>query len=223
MIEIWLWTPRSTCARLMPVQTQSLPVCMVMRNIQILPAPRVGLNSSHFWRLSCLVAVKATNRDGSVDSGSHNNSSFCLLQRAVSYNGHGEVCQTSYWKDYHECLHVRSQFGSISAGKNSASTVHTPKQRLHNQDDLVSQRDLQERISITQDQHHQTIRWYLYKRSHTFFKYLQLGDIFTKGLIFWIFLEEDNGMVNPLTPHNSNVLVQVSRGSVVPGHGDLCI
>jgi hypothetical protein len=35
--------------------------------------------------------------------------------------------------------------------------------------------------------------------------------------------EEDNGMVIPPTPHYSNVLVPVSRGSVVPGHGDLDI
>ncbi len=31
--------------------------------------------------------------------------------------------------------------------------------------------------------------------------------------------EEDNGMVIPPTPHYSNVLVPVSRGSVVPGYG----
>jgi len=30
-------------------------------------------------------------------------------------------------------------------------------------------------------------------------------------------------MVIPPTPHYSNVLVPVSRGSVVPGHGDLDI
>ena len=36
-------------------------------------------------------------------------------------------------------------------------------------------------------------------------------------------LEEDNGMVIPLTPHYSNVIVPVSRGSVVPGHWDLDI
>ena len=35
--------------------------------------------------------------------------------------------------------------------------------------------------------------------------------------------KEDNGMVIPPTPHYSNVLVPVSRGSVVPGHGDLDI
>jgi hypothetical protein len=36
-------------------------------------------------------------------------------------------------------------------------------------------------------------------------------------------LEEDNGMVIPSTPHYSNVLVPVSRGNVVTGHGDLDI
>ncbi len=34
------------CARLMPIRSQILLVCMVMRNIQILLAPRVGLDSS---------------------------------------------------------------------------------------------------------------------------------------------------------------------------------
>ena len=36
-------------------------------------------------------------------------------------------------------------------------------------------------------------------------------------------LEEDNGMVIPSTPHYSNALVPVSRGSVVPGHFNLDI
>ena len=37
------------CARLMPIRMQILLVCMVMRNIQILPAPRVGLDLSTFF------------------------------------------------------------------------------------------------------------------------------------------------------------------------------
>ena len=32
-------------ARLMPIRMQTLPVCLVMRTIQILPAPRVGLDA----------------------------------------------------------------------------------------------------------------------------------------------------------------------------------
>ncbi len=34
-------------------------------------------------------------------------------------------------------------------------------------------------------------------------------------------MEEDYGMEISLTPHNLNVLVLVSGGSEVPGHGDL--
>ncbi len=64
----------------------------------------------HVCRLSCLLAIQVTDRDGSIDDGSRNHSSFCMLQRAVSYNGHGQfsdkVCQTSYWKNYHECLNT---------------------------------------------------------------------------------------------------------------------
>ena len=42
-------------------------------------------------RLSCLLAIQVTERDGSIDdgSGSRNHSSFCMLQSTVSYNGHG--------------------------------------------------------------------------------------------------------------------------------------
>jgi hypothetical protein len=43
----------------------------------------------NFCRLSCLLAIQVTDRDGSIDDGSQNHSSFCMLQRAVSYNGHG--------------------------------------------------------------------------------------------------------------------------------------
>jgi hypothetical protein len=35
------------------------------------------------------LAIQVTDRDGSIDDGSQNHSSFCMLQRAVSYNGHG--------------------------------------------------------------------------------------------------------------------------------------
>ncbi len=49
----------------------------------------------------------------------------------------------------------------------------------------------------------------------------QLGDIFTKGLTGFVF--EYLRKIIPPTPHYSNVLVPVSRGSVVPGHGDLDI
>ncbi len=38
-------------ARLMPIRTQTLPVCLVMRTIQILPAPRVGLDSSSLLQI----------------------------------------------------------------------------------------------------------------------------------------------------------------------------
>ncbi len=34
-------------------------------------------------------SVQATDRDGSIYDGSQNHSSCCMLQRAVSYNGHG--------------------------------------------------------------------------------------------------------------------------------------
>jgi hypothetical protein len=42
-----------------------------------------------FCRFSCLLAIQVTDRDGSIHDGSQNHSSFCMLQRAVSYNGHG--------------------------------------------------------------------------------------------------------------------------------------
>jgi hypothetical protein len=42
-------------------------------------------------------------------------------------------------------------------------------------------------------------------------------------VLFWISPEEDNGMVIPLTPNYSNVLVPGSRGSVVPRHWNLDI
>jgi hypothetical protein len=57
---------------------------MVMRNMQILPAPRVELDLSSFCRFSCLLAIQVTDRDGSINDGSQNHSSFCMLQRAVS-------------------------------------------------------------------------------------------------------------------------------------------
>jgi len=44
-------TPQARCAKLMPIWTQILLVCMVMRNIQILPAPRVGLDSSSLLQI----------------------------------------------------------------------------------------------------------------------------------------------------------------------------
>ena len=88
--------------------------------------------------------------------------------------------------DTHSAWFGRKWVGTC-AGKDSASTVLTPKQVLHNQDDLVLWRNLQERCAITQDQHSRTIGWYLYKRSHTF--------------CFWISREEDNGMEIPPTPH----------------------
>ena len=69
--------------------------------------------------------------------------------------------------------------------------------------------DFSKETPITQDQHCQTIRWYLYKRSQMY--------------CFWIFAYKDYGMIIPFTPHNLNVLVPVSRGSVVPGHFDLGI
>jgi hypothetical protein len=57
----------------------------------------------HFCRLSCLLAIQATDRDGSIDDRSRHHSSFCMLQRAVSYHGHSKlsdkVCQTSYRKN----------------------------------------------------------------------------------------------------------------------------
>ena len=37
----------------------------------------------------CPLAIQARDRDGSINDGSRNHSSFCMLQRAVSYNGHG--------------------------------------------------------------------------------------------------------------------------------------
>ena len=40
----------------------------------------------HFCRLSCLLAIQVTDRDGSIDDRSQIHSSFCMLQRAVSYN-----------------------------------------------------------------------------------------------------------------------------------------
>ena len=40
----------------------------------------------HFCRLSCLLAIQVTDRDGSIDDRSQIQSSFCMLQRAVSYN-----------------------------------------------------------------------------------------------------------------------------------------
>ena len=45
LIGVWSWTPRAKCARSMPIRMQILPVCMTMRNIQILPAIWVGLDS----------------------------------------------------------------------------------------------------------------------------------------------------------------------------------
>ena len=39
-----------------------------------------------FCRLSCLLAIQVTDRDGSIDDRSQIHSSFCMLQRAVSYN-----------------------------------------------------------------------------------------------------------------------------------------
>ena len=167
----------------------------------------------HFCRLSCLLAIQVTDRDGSIDDRSQIHSSFCMLQRAVSYNRTWLVQWQSLSnflsENYHECLHTWRQFGSTCVGENSASTVYTPKQILRNQDNLVSWRNLQERCAITQDWHCRTIGWHLHKRSHTF--------------CFWISPEEDNGMVIPPTPHYSNVLVPVSRGSVVPGHWNLDI
>ncbi len=50
-IKEWLWTPRAIYARLMPIQMQILLVCLVMRTIQILPAPRVGLDSSSLLQI----------------------------------------------------------------------------------------------------------------------------------------------------------------------------
>ena len=38
-----------------------------------------------FCRLSCLLAIQATDRDGSINDRSQNHSSFFMLQRAVSY------------------------------------------------------------------------------------------------------------------------------------------
>ncbi len=65
-----------------------------------------------------------------------------------------------YWKDYNERLHTQRQFRSTCAEVNSASTVHTLKQVLHNQDNLGLRRNLQKKCSITheQDQYCQKIR-----------------------------------------------------------------
>ncbi len=51
----------------------------------------------------------------------------------------------------------------------------------------------------------------------------QLGDIFTKSLTRFILniSGRRSWEIIPLTPHYSNVLVPVSRGSVVPGHWNL--
>jgi hypothetical protein len=55
------------------------------------------------------------------------------------------------------------------------------KQVLRDQDNLISQRDLQERYSIEQDQHCRTIRRHFYQRSHK--------------SCFWISQEEDHGIL----------------------------
>ncbi len=54
----------------------------------------------------------------------------------------------------------------LAQTSNIASTVYSMKQVLRDQDNLVSQRDLQERYSIEQDQHCRTIKRHFYQRSH---------------------------------------------------------
>ena len=53
--------------------------------------------------MSCLLAVQATDRDGSTNNGSQKSQ---LLLHAADGWFSDKVCQTSYWKNYHECLHT---------------------------------------------------------------------------------------------------------------------
>jgi hypothetical protein len=112
----------------------------------------------------------------SMSSCAHHSALFplCLSRSFLLFTNSVEKGRWTYRENYHECLHTWRQFGSTCVGKNSASTVYTPKQILRNQDNLVSWRNLQERCAITQDRHCRTIGWHLYKKSHMFhFEYLR--------------------------------------------------
>ncbi len=101
-----------------------------------------------------------------------------------------------------------SQWTNTASGsaRASSSNIHIPKQVLRNQEDLVWEEIFKRNVQL---QKIDTVE--------------QLGDTFPKGLthvVFLISLEEDQEMVILSTPHKSNVLVPVLRGSVIPGHGD---
>jgi len=96
-----------------------------------------------FCRLSCLLVVQATDSDGSIDDGSRNHSSFCMLQRAVSFNvdmvsSLTKSVKLPIGKNTMDVSCMKTVWEHPCAGEDSASTVHTLKQILRNQDNLVS-------------------------------------------------------------------------------------
>ena len=81
--------PSSDVCKIDVYPDADLLVCMVMMNIQILPAPRVGLDLSSifadcpvFWQSKLQTETALSTMEAEIIA-------FCMLQRAVSYNGHG--------------------------------------------------------------------------------------------------------------------------------------
>ncbi len=66
------------------------PYDVVMSRTTLIPhVLRVAWDSSSLCWVSCILAIKLSDRDSSIHDGSRNHSSSCLLQRAVSYHWYG--------------------------------------------------------------------------------------------------------------------------------------
>jgi hypothetical protein len=72
----------------------------------------------------------------------------CLMAEAINLTIGNTTVNVSIHED---------NSGALVLAKFFASTVYSMKQVLHNQNDLVSRRDFQERYSIEQDRHSQAI------------------------------------------------------------------
>jgi len=158
---------------------------MVMRIIQILPAPRVGLDLSSFfadcpvfWQSKLQTEMALSTMEAKIIA-----LSACCRELS------DKVCPPTYRKTTMNVSIHEDNSGAFVLTK-TLPPQFTPRSKYY---------------AI------KTI-WFL---EEIFKRDVQLHKIDS--------LEEDNGMVIPPTPNYSNVLVPVSRESVVSGHWNLNI